>query len=332
MTCDTSLDSSYFYGIASICQCIQRLVIINKNVNVNFGVVKLIKIQKNLKYFKWKDDFKDDYFVGDPYKEILLALVKKADNLNHLEMFFQYIYRYEYTLLQEVLPRFHKLRTLAIENFCFFTEVRLKTLTYHNLEILKIDHITLNTVSRIIENSGGLLKEVLLKYNYKDNFGEDSLIFMRKIYEHCPLIERLTLVFSSSRKHFIEFEKLLQVCQNLKSLLIIVSSTSDEEDEGNEGNEENEENEESGIELLEILTNSAPNNLREIRFFNDFRPSLVILEEFLERWRGRQALSITTCDSTYEREDYVNLINKYKNNGVIKDFKCIPGTNVHYTF
>src|SRR5438045_4036805 len=57
LKCDTSIDSSYFYGLVRICQYIQRLIIINKYLKVNHGMVKLIEIQRNLKYFEWKDDF-----------------------------------------------------------------------------------------------------------------------------------------------------------------------------------------------------------------------------------------------------------------------------------
>src|SRR6266542_3312457 len=39
LKCDTSIDSSYFYGLARICQYIQRLIIINKYVKVNHGMV-----------------------------------------------------------------------------------------------------------------------------------------------------------------------------------------------------------------------------------------------------------------------------------------------------
>jgi hypothetical protein len=57
---------------------------------------------------------------------------------------------------------------------------------------------------------------------------------------------------------------------------------------------------------------TAPINLREIRFFNDFKFSLEALEEFLEKWRGRPAISILTADYIYESENYKILIDKYK--------------------
>jgi hypothetical protein len=51
----------------------------------------------------------------------------------------------------------------------------------------------------------------------------------------------------------------------------------------------------NGEELLKILSNSAPTNLREIRFLYDVKFSLEAFEEFLEKWRDRPALSIFTC-------------------------------------
>src|ERR1044072_8083452 len=70
LRCDTSTDPSYFYGLASICQYIQKIIIINTNTKVNDGTVKIIEAQKNLRYFEWNDDFDDEYFMDsleDPY-------------------------------------------------------------------------------------------------------------------------------------------------------------------------------------------------------------------------------------------------------------------------
>ena len=198
-------------------------------------------------------------------------------------------------------------------------------LVYHDLEILNIDYNPLYVASSIIENSEGHLKKISQCYDsdIEDNFDEDSLIFIRKIYEHCPLIEYLSLAFPPSKEHFTEFEKLLRICQNLRSLLLLVNVKV-----------ENYNYEkmivENGEELLKILIKSAPTNLREIRFFiNSFKFSLETLEEFLGKWIG-QPLSILTTDPIYEGDDYIKLINKYKNDGVIKDFRCGPGTNLYY--
>ncbi|CAB4442328.1 unnamed protein product [Rhizophagus irregularis] len=330
LKCDTSIDPSYFYGLASICQYIQRLIItVNTVSKPNSGIAKLIEVQKNLKYFEWTDDVDDDYFTDNPYKEIFLELEKKAGSLNHLKLFFLFIDSFDYTTIQSLFPKLHNIKTLKTNEFYFigFTadeRSMLNTLVYNDLEILNIDYISIGHTSTIIENSGGHLKEVSLKpYDFiisKYNFSDESLIFIRNIYENCPLIEYLSLVLFLSRNHFIEFEKLLQVCQNLKLLLLITSN--------NYMQRTDEEILEDRKELLKILIKSAPTNLREIRFFDDFDVSLEVLEEFFEKWRGRPALSILTSNSIYEGVNYKNLINKYKNNGVIKSFKYVSDVYV----
>jgi hypothetical protein len=320
LKCDTSIDSFYFYGLVRISQYIQRLIIVNNvSTKVNLGIVKLIEVQKNLKYFEWKDDYVFYATGSDPYKEILLALEKKVDIINHLKLFFLYIDN----TLQKVLPKLHKLKTLTINDLSYLNEEQLKMCAYHDLEILKIDHYDLKAATIIIGNSGGHLRKILINYydydyDYYEDFNNISLILIRKIYENCPLIEYLTLEISSSKKHFSEFEKLLKICQNLKSLLLVIY-TKELETEGKLL--------ENGEELLKTLIKSAPTNLREIRFFHDFKFSLEALEEFLGKWKGC-ALSIITSDTIYEEENYVKLINKYKNDGVIKDFICKTFFNV----
>jgi hypothetical protein len=194
----------------------------------------------------------------------------------------------------------------------------LKMQVYHELEILNIECNCLNVISSIIENNGGRLKKILFRpyetLEFEDyNFYEDSLSFIHKTYENCPSVEYLSIAISPSKDHFIEFEKLLKTCQNLKSLSITIYNMDEIET--------NEKILENGNTLLEILIRSAPINLKEIGFDNgDFKFSLENFEEFLGKWKGRSALSIFTPNSTYEEENYKKLINKYKRDGVIKDY------------
>jgi len=190
---------------------------------------------------------------------------------------------------------------------------------YHDLEILNVNYVLLNAVSNIIENSKGNIKifSQFFDLRFENNFDEDSLHFIHKIYENCPSIEYLSLAFPPSNDHFTEFEKLLKVCQKLLSIILIISNEV----------ETIQTMFENGEELLKVLIRSAPSNLREIRFFKDFKFPLKALEEFLEKWKGRSALTILTTDSIYEGDDYIKLINKY---GVIKDFKCGSTIDVHH--
>jgi hypothetical protein len=320
LKCDTSIDSSYYYGLAQLCQYIQRITIVNGNPNNYLGIAKLIEVQKNLKHFEWKDD-NDIYFTGpvlDFYKETLLALEKSANTINYLNTYFVLTSH----TLQKILPKLYKLKTL-ITSFGSFSEEKLKTCVYHDLRIFKINYSDLKAASIIIENSGGHLKKILLipcEFYYVDNLVEDSLIFIRNIHKNCPSVEYLSLVFSPFKEHFDELEKLLNSCQNLKSLLLDIFDYAYEEVTYNQDILK------YGEKLLKILLNSTPNNIKEIRFCGDFKFSLEALEEFLGKWKGC-AISILTFNNNYEGEDYKKLINNYKSNGVIKDFRYEPYTN-----
>ncbi|GET04891.1 hypothetical protein GLOIN_2v1791318 [Rhizophagus clarus] len=248
LKCDTSIHHSYFYELSQSCQHIQRLIIDKININPNHGIVKLIEVQRNLKYFEWNDVY-NEYMV-DHCEDIFLALGKK------------------------VLPKFFKLKTLISDDYISLIkelEQLKKQAYYHNLEILNLKRCDLNTFSSIIENSGECLKKIL--------FRPHDII-------KCHFMEILLFLF-----HLIELENLLKFCKNLKSLLLNIGVLVSYE-----------RILKSGTELLKILVRSAPASLTEIR----------------------PALSILTIDSTYMKEDYIKLINKYKNDGVIKDFKYVP--------
>ncbi|RIA81739.1 hypothetical protein C1645_836493 [Glomus cerebriforme] len=245
-------------------------------------------MQEDLKIFEWEDDFKEDYFIDDPYEEILLVLKKKANNLNYFKIFFQHVnynhnIDYEHIVLQKVLSKFYKLKTLIIvDNFIYFF---IHQLRMFYIEILCVDFISINTTSGIIENSEGHLKKLLLfklyDYIFETNFNKDSLDYIHKICEHYPLIKFLSFVFSSTKNHFTEFEKLLKVCQSLKSLFINIFNIYEFINEV-----ETKKTLKIGKELLKLLIRLVLTNLREIRFFNYFRFSLQTLEEFFEQWRG----------------------------------------------
>ncbi|CAB4425930.1 unnamed protein product [Rhizophagus irregularis] len=323
LRCDTSIDSLYFYGLSRSCHYIQKFIIDNINTKPNYGIVKLIEVQKNLKHFEWEDNFYEVHFKnGNPYDEIFLALEKKAESLNYLKVFFLCASNYEHTLFQKILPKFYKLKILIIESYFYFDGEqieKLKMQVYHELEILNIGCNILNLIPSIIKNSGGSLKKILFNpyydssdYEY-DSFNVVSLKLIRNIYKNCPLIEYLTIAFPPSEEHFAEFEKLLKICQNLKSLLLIIYNMDEIK---------TEEMLKNGEILLKILIRSAPANLKEIRFGDDnLRFSLENLEEFLEKWKGRHALTIFTMDSNFKGKDYTKLINKYESDGVIKYFK-----------
>ncbi|CAB4404167.1 unnamed protein product [Rhizophagus irregularis] len=322
LTCDTLIDSRYFYRLAHICQQIQRIIIINKNLKANHGTAKLIEFQKNLKYFEWVDDFEDDddyYYwerLEDPYTEIFNLLKKHANTLNHFEISLQFDFNcdYDYTFLLYTILELQNLKILAIYSPLFLDNAdlnkKLEVATYRDLEILEIDYINIYQATYIIKNSLYLRELRIADFYDNDNFNDGSLNFIRTICENCYLIEYLTIpVFPLLETHFIEFEKLLKKCQKLRSLNF------------KEGYYEKGKELELGDYLSNVLIREASTNLREIAIPYDIKFSLKTLETFFEKWKGRPAVSIYLGDICFYRNNnsYKKLFDKYKIEGVIKN-------------
>uniref|UniRef100_U9TQQ5 Uncharacterized protein n=1 Tax=Rhizophagus irregularis (strain DAOM 181602 / DAOM 197198 / MUCL 43194) TaxID=747089 RepID=U9TQQ5_RHIID len=281
----------------------------------NKGTIKLIEFQKNLKYFKWVDEFKEDYYwelLEDPYTEIFNVLKKHANTLNHFDINLQFddefFNEYDYSFLQDAFLELYNLKILEIEapiflnNDDYFSK-ELEMVAYRNLEILEIDFIDIYQVNCMVKNSL-CLRELRINdfhWNY-DNFYNDSLNFIRTICENCFLIEHLTVPMFLENQ-FIEFEKLLKNCQNLR-LLYLKHTTNIKG-----GNEL-----EFGDYLSNVLIKVASTNLRKLIIPFDIRFSLKTLETFFEKWKGRPAISIHFDDYYFYQKDdsYVKLFDKYK--------------------
>ncbi|GBB90141.1 hypothetical protein RclHR1_01700004 [Rhizophagus clarus] len=328
LTCDTSIDPKYFYRLAHICQRIQRIAIINNNLEVNHGATVLIEFQKNLKYFKLEDDFGDENFyidlLKDPYTEIFRIITKHANTLNCFEISLQFDYGYhidyydiyddyDYTFLQYSILKLHNLKILELDSPIFLNNndfnKKLEMVSYNNLEIFDIKKIDIYQATCIIKKSSSLRELWILDYCWGYNrFNDDTLNFICTICENCSLIEYLTFpVFPLLESHFVEFGKLLKNCQKLRSLHF-------RETYYEEGNEFD-----FGKRLLNVLIKEASVNLREIKVPYDIRFSLKTLESFFEKWKGRPAISILIDEPYfYQRDDsYKKLISKYKAEGVI---------------
>ncbi|RGB29690.1 hypothetical protein C1646_745245 [Rhizophagus diaphanus] len=154
LTCHTLINPKYFYRLAHICQQIQSIIIINKNLKANPGTTKLIEFQKNLKYFEWVDEFEvenDMYYwemLEDPYTEIFNALKKHANTLNHFQ-FDNSLDNYhddgDYTFLQDALLELHNIKILKISSPLLSNNddfnKKLEMVAYRNLEFIEIDFI-----------------------------------------------------------------------------------------------------------------------------------------------------------------------------------------------
>ncbi|RGB37362.1 hypothetical protein C1646_756988 [Rhizophagus diaphanus] len=323
LTVDTLIDSRYFYRLAHICQQIQRIIIINKNLKANHGTAKLIEFQNNLKYFKWIDEFVEDYDyfdweqLEDSYTDTFNLLKKHVNTLNHLEISLQYdhddLIAYDYSFLQYTLLELHNLKILKINSHLFLNDndfnEKLEMMAYRDLKILEIEFADIYQVTCMVKYSLCLRELRINDYDWNyDNYDHDILNFFRTICENYFLIEYLSIPMFFEN-HYIEFEKLLKKCQKLRSLYF-KDTYCDEESEFKYGDY-----------LLNVLVMEASTNLREIGIPYDVKLSLETLEKFFEEWKGRPAVSINLGDICFYRDNnsYMELFNKYKIEGVIKN-------------
>lgn len=241
LRCNGDIEPHYFQGLAKFSQNIEK-IIINSSREDNYGLAKLIEVQKNLKYFKI---IRDSDARKDTFMTINHGLIKHTKSLIEFKAVFEGI-----LFLPNLLPKMVNLRKLKlfVRELDQRYEEQLKISSYPNLQILHITNISINTIINLIEKTRGNLKEIWVdEYKLSDNI--ERLI--RIIYENCPKLEILSIVLYNH--DFIEFEKLLHSCLYLKILYIKILSI-----------DENEEEDRSI--LSEILKDSAPICLNNITF------------------------------------------------------------------
>ncbi|PKK67005.1 hypothetical protein RhiirC2_852481 [Rhizophagus irregularis] len=305
----TTFDQPLFYDrLDQHCQYIEKLII-DQCKKDNYGLAKLIQVQKNLKYI----EFNGNLFVGgeedyDPFGDVGKALIGNSDSLIHFKAFFCGNISFPPTILPK-LCNLQKLQFL-IPHLDKKYEDQLKISSYPNLRILHIENISPDIVAEIIEKTGGNLKKLLIeKYHYC----KDSKRLIRSIYKNCPKIENLSIVIHNY--NYMEFKKLLKICQNLKELYFSILNNNDEFEE-----KSLEEKFDDGGILSELLIDDSTSKfLNYIKFLNYWKISSNNFENFLKNWKGRP--SLTLINSNYDDFFDSKILKKYKNEGIIKRFE-----------
>ncbi|RGB43479.1 hypothetical protein C1646_749706 [Rhizophagus diaphanus] len=123
LRCNGDIEPHYFQGLAKFSQNIEK-IIINSIKDDNYGLAKLIEVQKNLKYFKIIRDA-DVNSRKETFMTINHGLIKHTKSLIEFKAIFE-----------ELDQRY---------------EDQLKISSYPNLEILHIKNISINTLINLIE-------------------------------------------------------------------------------------------------------------------------------------------------------------------------------------
>lgn len=302
LCCDSIINSAFFYGLSHVCKLIQKISI-KRCPDDNSGLARLIEVQKNLKCFICSVYDDAEYFIK--YEKIGNALIKQANTLIHLKL----IYEDNFFLLLEILPKLinlKKLKLINIANYDYQLEKYLEISTFSTLQVLHLEIISsLNIAINIIKKTEGNLSEILLGSTIYNELYSGK--YIHTIYDYCPNIKLLSLGINDN--DYNEFEILLEKSLQLQKIVIDGSI-----------------NQYSSSLLLEKLVNFAPKSLREIRIFNDWKISAYDLELFLENWRGRESIILyfftDINDSIYFNDNLLNILQKYREEGVIKNYRC----------
>uniref|UniRef100_U9SV87 F-box associated domain-containing protein n=1 Tax=Rhizophagus irregularis (strain DAOM 181602 / DAOM 197198 / MUCL 43194) TaxID=747089 RepID=U9SV87_RHIID len=157
-------------------------------------------------------------------------------------------------------------------------------------------------------NTGSILKHQIYHFNgAKNSLGDLTYLCCDSIIDSAFFYGLSHVCINDN--DYNEFEILLEKSLQLQKIVIDGSI-----------------NQYSSSLLLEKLVNFAPKSLREIRIFNDWKISAYDLELFLENWRGRESIILyfftDVNDSIHFNHHLLNILQKYREEGVIKNYRC----------
>ena len=135
-------------------------------------------------------------------------------------------------------------------------------------------------------------------------------MLIQAIYQNCPDLKYLQLLLNNN--NLLEFEKLLTSCQCLEGLVILSDA---ERTEGLVWDN-----------LFKILSESSPANLYKFKvYLYTYYTMLNFFTSFFDNWRGRHPMVLKRTATTYSnlisRGAYFSLINKYKAEGIIEEYR-----------
>ena len=138
----------------------------------------------------------------------------------------------------------------------------------------------------------------------------------KAIYQNCPNLTYLQLVLN--KNNFLELENLLINCQHLNGLVIKINDLL---------------NICKWEDIFKMLTKSSPTGLYSFKFYwYSSEIKFKTLKLFFDNWEGRHPMLLQIVNSTgyesYKHIIYLNLIEQYKEKGVVKEYE-VHSVNWH---
>jgi hypothetical protein len=267
-----------------------------------YGIIRLIKVQKNLNNIRIKCQ---NY---ETCKVIEESLIKKADTVQILCL--------SWVPEEKFFSHFKNLKSLEIHPSSMISnssKPNLEKISLPALKILKvtklnfISHISHIILLKLIESTNVQLTVISIS----DYVEIDSVIkrLIQVISQNCPNLEYIKLPIKT--QNLAEFKKLLINCQHLIGLEI--------ESERNL----NYKN------LFEILNKSSPSSLFKfnIHLNRKFGPKYKLLRSFFANWKNRHTMLLhiqlvnylkSTDQHIWEVKRLKELIEYYEAKGIVK--------------
>ncbi|PKK74797.1 hypothetical protein RhiirC2_846555 [Rhizophagus irregularis] len=313
LKCNDRINDNILSILTKTCKSIKELELTLYEYNYNCGIAKLIENQNRLSSISFLNDF-----IGDNPSRMTIenSLIKHADTIQYFGIREQ--------LETKVFTSFVNLKMLELMGKRTDGESKwnnIKDLSLLSLQSLKASNIPINCLANLILSSGKQLTKICY-YNYYNDVVSNKIL-IQAIYHNCPNLIYLELLYRN--ENILDLEKLLINCQYLKRIdfniyyykesLFHVSFYSYVKWDN----------------LFNILAKSSPSSLFEFVFkYTDENPELESLKLFFDNWESRFPISLKfkkERDYYYESgyDDLVDLIEIYKEKGVIKNF-------VHYHY
>ncbi|GBB87622.1 hypothetical protein RclHR1_01410005 [Rhizophagus clarus] len=306
LRCNARNDSSFFYGLAQICDSINKFII--EDLIDNPGLARLIKVQKKIQVIDFdhqSDEDDDESFLQDDLRRIGTALKFHAINLRVFSLDFCS----KNFFISSILENSINLQKLALSknlpNERINENIIIRNPCCPKLHTLLLYFVSISLAIKLVERiQGNLIKIGIYFVSYDiENTGN----FIKTIYQNCLNIEYVTIIMKNC--DFDELEILLIKCQHLKG--IIFESIYEGEDI----------NMVNGNKLLNLLIEKSPKNLYKIGFYFNWKFDYNSLDLFFNNWKGRKSLLLETGEKNNFLLNYPGLIEKYESNGVIKNYK-----------
>ncbi|RIA86993.1 hypothetical protein C1645_778265, partial [Glomus cerebriforme] len=305
--CDANINQNILIGLSSICKSIKKLRFDDiVQYNNNFGIVKLIKAQKNLRdvCFNCYANVREKSHC----KILEESLIKNVNTIQYLKI--------EWTPTTRILSYLVNLLSLDINlssmNFSL-TNIQphytnwgyLKNASLPNLKILRAQQVPSIILARLIENTKGHLAEISICYE-----GVDNRKLIQVIYQNCAHLKYLKLSFINA--DILELENLLMKCQYLNGLVINIFENNPDWDN-----------------LFKILARSSPINLFKFKFSSFKTLKLESLKSFFDNWKDRIPMLLQANPYCFyyslfinkeQQQQLTNLVKKYIKKGIVKNY------------